>query len=350
MGQTDNRLTLPQLKRQCPLPTLMEHLQLGGHARPNCKSPFRRDDRGSWGIFQTHDGWRFKDHGTGDNGDEITFLANLLNLDERQSFPQLLGVYRAVAQQVDRSQSQLPASLPAKIAEPSAEPMFPPDRTGFGPGTEAQRKQLADLRGFSLEAVNWAVERGVLVVGEWQAHQCYGICDKSGRLVELRRLDGQRFPATVELPQRESHTLENSQPDWPVGLLEAGPAANILLVEGVPDFIAAHELILTGNLKEQWAPVAMRSAAARIAPEVRPYFKGKRVLIFYRNDALSGRAAQAAFNQLQMADNTNVTLFDTHRLADLAAGGLDDLNGYLRLAKAGTHSQLPPLHTLLGNP
>lgn len=350
MGQPNNRLTLEELKQQCPLPTLMEHLNLGDHAKPNCKSPFRRDEQGAWGIFQTNDGWRFKDHLTGDSGDEVTFLANLLNLDDREHFPPLMGVYRAVALRVGQSQSQHPAPRPAMIGEPSAEPMFPPDRTGFGPGTEAQRKQLADLQGFSIEAVNWAAERGVLVFGEWRAHHCYGICDKSARLVEILRLDGQRFPATVELPQRESHTLENSQPDWPVGLLEAESAANILLVEGVPDFIAAHEVILAGNLKEQWAPVAMRSASAQITREVRSYFKGKRVVIFYRNDASSSRAAQAAFNQLQMADNTNVTLFDTQRLAGLADGALVDLNDYLRLTKAGNHPQLPPLHALLSNP
>ena len=143
MGQPNNRVTLEELKQQCPLPTLMEHLNLGDHAKPNCKSPFRRDEQGAWGIFQTNDGWRFKDHLTGDSGDEVTFLANLLNLDDRENFPPLMGVYRAVALRVGQSQSQHPAPRPAMIGEPSAEPMFPPDRTGFGPGTEAQRKQLA---------------------------------------------------------------------------------------------------------------------------------------------------------------------------------------------------------------
>ena len=236
---------LIQLKQQCPLPVLMKHLGLEQYARPSSKSPFRNDDHASWGIFQTAQGWRFKDHGTGEGGDEITFLANHLNLDQRASFPSLLAIYQAVAHKVTATNPQTNPPAASHPAETTALPTTTlPDRTGFGSGTDEQRRQLAELRGFTGEAIAWAVERGVLVFGGWHGNECYGICDQSGRIVELRCLDGSNFPAVGGLQERKSHALRHSQKNWPVGLLEAQPVPNILLVEGVPDFIAAHEVIL----------------------------------------------------------------------------------------------------------
>lgn len=350
-SQSNHQPSLHQLKQQCPLPTLMEHLGLGKYAKPSSKSPFRTDNNASWGIFNTANGWRFKDHGTGDSGDEIAFLANHLRLDQRENFPSLLDVYRAMAQKVvgDRAGKTQPAT--SQRTESTDEPRLLPDRTGFGPGTDEQHQRLAELRGFSIEAVSWAVERGVLVFGEWHGRQCYGVCDQSGRLFELRCLDGVSFPAVGELQERKSHTVKHSQKSWPVGLPEAESAANLLLVEGLPDFIAAHEVIVASQLEDQWAPVAMLSAGVFISPDALPGFNGKQVLICFHNDAdhQGGQAALKWRKQLQAANCDKVRLLDTRKLAELADGGIKDLNDYLRLAKSGTYSQLPPVPTLLSN-
>jgi len=341
--------SLDQLKQQCPLPALMEHLGLGKYAKPSSKSPFRADNNASWGIFESDNGWRFKDHGTGESGDEITFLANHLRLDQRESFPVLLGLYQAAAKKMGTQPVNPQPGTPA--AELSAEPTVLPDKTGFSPGTDEQHRQLAELRGFSVEAVSRAVERGVVVFGEWHQHQCYGVCDSSGRLFEVRRLDGQNFPAVGELQSRKSHTVKHSQKSWPVGLPEAEQAANLLLVEGLPDFIAAHEVIVASQLEAQWAPVAMLSAGVQISADALPRFTGKQVLICFHNDP-EHQGAQAALNwhrQLQAANAAKVSLLDTRKLAGLAEGGIKDLNDYVRLAKAGTYSQLPPVSTILGN-
>lgn len=343
--------TLHQLKQLCPLPALMEHLGLGKHARSSSKSPFRADHNASWGIFESDNGWRFKDHGTGESGDEITFLANHLRLDQRENFPLLLGVYWATAQKVSRSSTPEAPSGPSQPLNGAEEPMFLPDRTGFGPGTEEQRRQLAELRGFSIEAVDWAVERGVLVFGEWHGHHCFGVCDSSGRLFELRRLDGVDFPAVGDLQARKSHTVKHSQKSWPVGLPEAEAAANLLLVEGLPDFIAAHEVIVASQLEDRWAPVAMLSAGVAISKDALAAFHGKQVVICFHNDAEHQglKGALKWRGQLEVAKCAKVSLLDTRKLADLAEGGLKDLNDYLVAVKSGQHPQLPPVSTLLSN-
>lgn len=203
--------------------------------------------------------------------------------------------------------------------------MFLPDQTGFSHGTADQHLQLARMMGVSVEAVNWAVERGVLVFGEWHGLQCYGAFDASGRLLELRRLNGLHFPAFGELQERKSHTLKHSLKNWPVGLPEAGQAACVLLVEGLPDFIAAHELILAGQLVQQWAPVAMLSVGYPISPDALPCFNGKGVLICPHNDPghQGDGAATAWLQQLQTANCAQISLLAPCKLAEVSVGSIN---------------------------
>ena len=331
-SQSNHQPSLHQLKQVCPLPVLMEHLGLGTRAKPSSKSPVRTDNNASWGIFESDNGWRFKDHGTGDTGAEIAFLASHLRLDPHENFLLLLGVYWATAQKEISGRSpdvQSPSSKPRNSAE---EPMFLPDRTDFGPGTCEQHQQLARLMGVSVEAVDWAVERGVVVFGDWHGLQCYGVCDQSGRMFEIRRLNGLNFPAVGELQSRRSHTVKHSQENWPVGLLEAKRAVNVLLVEGLPDFIAAHEVIVANQVQHLWAPVAMPSAGVAISPDALTGFTGKQVLICFHNDA-EHQGGQAALNwrgQLQAANCAQISLLDARTLAELAEGGTKDLNNHSR--------------------
>ena len=63
------------LKGACPMPDLMERIGLGDYAKKSCKSPFREDRNPSFGVFQDGSNWYFKDHATGESGDEINLLA-----------------------------------------------------------------------------------------------------------------------------------------------------------------------------------------------------------------------------------------------------------------------------------
>lgn len=259
-----------------------------------------------------------------------TFLANHLRLDQRENLASLLEVCRAVAQKVTGHGTPKPHPTTAQIMGSAEEPMFLPERTGFGPGTGEQYQQLARLMGVSVEAVDWAAERGVLVFGDWHGLQCYGVCDQSGRLFEIRRLNGLNFPAVGELQARASHTVKHSQANWPVGLPEAGQAACLLLVEGLPDFIAAHELIVADGLEHRWAPVAMLSAGVPISSDALPCFNGKDVLICPHNHP-NHRGGQSALNwhrQLQAAGCAQISLLDARKLTGLAGGEIKDLNDH----------------------
>src|SRR5437867_13100210 len=85
------------LKRVCPMPALLHRMGLGEFAKNNCRSPFRRDKRPSWGIFQREGKWFFKDQATGDSGDELTLLARWKGLDAKRDFQELLRIYAELA-------------------------------------------------------------------------------------------------------------------------------------------------------------------------------------------------------------------------------------------------------------
>ena len=204
-----------------------------------------------------------------------------------------------------------------------------PNRTGFEAGTKAQLAELSELRGIQVEGLRWAQERGVLKFGVWHGHPVFGVTDDSGEILELRRLDGQLFPATDKLSPRKSHAVFGSRKHHPVGIAEAADYPCIALVEGVPDFLAAHAAIIReqGLETARCAPVAMLSASVSIDPAALPGFKGKLVRIFYHQDANNkGReAARRWQQQIVKAGAWCCDLFDFKRVAP----EVKDFNEYL---------------------
>ena len=327
-GKTTQQTGLYRLKRFSPWPALMEHLGFGKHPKPSSKSPLRTDNDASRVIFNSEIGWRFADHGTGESGDGTVFQPNHPEPDQVKNLATLREICRAVAQNLIAHGTPKAHPATAQPIGSAEEPMFLPVQTGFGPGTVEQHRQLARVMDVGIEAVNWAVERGVLVFGEWQGLQCYGGCDASGRLLELRRLNGLNFPAFGELQERPSHTVKHSQKNWPVGLPEAGQAACLLLVNGLADFIAAHEMIVANQLDGRWAPVAMLSAEVQISKDALPCFNGKQVLICFHNDA-EHRGSQEAVNwhrQLQAANCAQISLLDYRKLNEVVVGSIKDMD------------------------
>lgn len=77
---------MDECKQRLPLPALMSKLGYGTeYQKASCRSPFRDEKNPSFGIFQ-HDGnWFFKDHGTDESGDEVTFIEHALGLSNRDA-------------------------------------------------------------------------------------------------------------------------------------------------------------------------------------------------------------------------------------------------------------------------
>lgn len=85
--------TLALAKERLRTPELWQLLNLPGEAAKSCRSPFREDSSPSFSVFD--DGLRWKDHGTGEHGDAVDFLARARNLslkDAIAEFKRLAGV------------------------------------------------------------------------------------------------------------------------------------------------------------------------------------------------------------------------------------------------------------------
>jgi hypothetical protein len=322
---------------------LMQHLGLGRHAVSNCKSPFRTDAHPSWGIFERGGQWFFKDHGTSESGDELDFLAQILRVDRNTNFALLVQLHKAIAE------CQPPDAAPA-VPEPDA-PSAPPDRTGFERGTEEQLARLAALRGLQVVGLRWAGERGILVFGRWQGMGVFAVTDQGGKVLEIRRLDGQPFPAAGGLAERKSHAIKGTQKSWPVGILEAKDSPCIALVEGLPDLLTAHHQVWQeqtsgGHRFICCAPVGMLAASVAIAPEALPQFTGKQVVIYPHADEAGLEAAVRWQKQLSGVA-AEVRVFDMPRINTATHGEVKDLNDLARRKDDSLLREFPALSQLM---
>lgn len=279
------------LKSKCPMPVLLAKLGLGAFAKRSCPSPFRPDETPSWGIFPHKGSWFFKDHAIDDSGDEVTLIARLKGWDEQRDFKRIVDFYGETALRVDVA--------PLAIVPPQPpSPPTPPDLSGYTAGTEEQLISLSLLRSISVEALRLATERGFLIFGRCFNCEVFGLKDSSGALAEVRRLDGQLFPAFDSMPEHKSHTVKSSRKSWPLGLVEAATAPSIALVEGLPDFLAAFDFMLREGKVVSVAPVTMLSASASIEDSAVAYFHDKRVRMFPHYDEAGTKAAGRWTEQL----------------------------------------------------
>lgn len=222
-----------------------------------------------------------------------------------------------------------------------------PDRRGFGPGNLAQLKRLAALRGIGREGLEWAQERGLLIFGHWHGNECFGVTDSSERICELRRLDGNPFPAFGEISERKSHALAGSKKAWPVGILEAKEFPCIALFEGIPDLLSGHFWILWEQASHyrkrdvRCAPVAMLSAMPAISEDALPHFKDKHVRIFPHADGGEGVKGGAKWHkQITGAGAKCCDVFDMTRLK------VKDLNEFLGV-DAEVYKHFPQLFKIM---
>ncbi|NBR88057.1 MAG: hypothetical protein EBS84_21245 [Proteobacteria bacterium] len=310
------------LKVQCPMPVLLAKLGLAAYAKRSCPSPFRTDQTPSWGIFPHQGGWYFKDHATDDSGDELTLVARLKGWDERRDFKRIVEFYEETAKKENPAAPLLAVHPP----QPSPESSNPPDLSGYSAGTDEQLIRLSVLRSISVPALRLATERGFLMFGVRFNSEVFGLKDQSGRLAEVRRLDGQLFPAFGSFPQHKSHTVKGSCKGWPLGLGEAASAPSIVLLEGLPDFLAAFDFMLREGKANTVAPVTMLAASASIEEGALSHFHNKRVRMFPHYDPAGLNAAQKWTEQLTgIAANIDYFQFsDFPAVKDLA-----DLNAAL---------------------
>lgn len=308
-----------KLKARCPLPQLLNQLGLGRHARPSCRSPLRKDQNASWGVFERAGRHFWKDFGTDDGGDEITFIARFKGWDERRDFTRILDFYERVAGSEYQSQPPPPAS------EVQRNPSLP-NCAHLHAGTDDQLSRLSELRGFSVAALEAATQQRFLVFGYHLGFEVFGVKDQSGSLVEVRRLDGMPFPTIGRLSERKSHTVRGSTKSWPLGISESESKPAIALVEGLPDFLACFDFVEREGKRESVAPVAMLSASVSIDENALELLRGKHVRIYPHDDPAGFNAAERWTEQLTgVAASVDFYMFRKFR----GAKDLADLNRLL---------------------
>lgn len=296
-----NHHDIPALKERLLIPEVWQKLGLQGKPAATCRSPFREDKNPSFSISK--DGKRWKDYGTGQNGDVIDFIAMARQITTGEAlkvFLELAGVPVPVKGRSPQSGAPRGTSFKEKVTA-LLPPQEPPQREGLRVplqnGTEADRRLVAETRRITPEAVSLALALRTLTFSIVQGFRCWLLVDAEERVVEARRLDGMPFTTCGSLGRRKAHTLRGSRKDWPLGaavLRRIPQFRTLLLVEGGPDYLAAlhfaHEL-------ERWdvLPVAMlgRGTGARIDPGALELMRGRRVRIYPHNDADGGGVKSA---------------------------------------------------------
>lgn len=309
---------IKQLKQALPLPDLMEAMDFGDYAKKSCSSPFRDDKNPSFEIYQVETGWLFKDHGTGLVGDELQFIATVHGFDRHKDFAKVLDIYRTLAKVAPpkrirplRRTKDQPVNLDPKMfldaeAYEQGRGLLKPSRQIL--------QQMAHERPYGLQGLLWASERGVLKC----KNECYYVCDKTGNVIEARRLDNKPFPAGIK-----SKAEPGSRKSWPVGIVEASKFRNIALVEGIPDFLIAHHIIQTEQPEPNCAPVGMLGSSSLIHEAVLPFFKGKVIRIFGHDDEAGRRAASRWKKQLLGEGCSSVEVYELSPFE-----GVNDLYDY----------------------
>jgi hypothetical protein len=234
---------------------------------------------------------------------------------------------------------------PATCPEPAERR---PNTTSLREGTIDELRRFAVARKIRVEALELAQRTGTARIGFVCGFLSIVLLDQSGRTAEARRLDGKPFPPFMgkdfELGERKAHTIRHSQKNWPVGILPAPDyrdEVNILaLVEGGPDFFAAHHFALLQK-RTDIQPVAVlgRGQAKRgFHPDSLELFCGRRIRIFPHVDDDGGGLDQAIVWARQLeALGCEADLFRLDGLKRADGSPIKDLNDCVEITPSQAH-------------
>ena len=147
-------MNIEEARQRLPLPDLMAKLGLGDHAKSKAKSPFRDEKNASFGIYNTNGRWRWKDHGTGEGGDEIDFLAKLENKSNHDA---MLAYAELTGMPIQNNRPE-PARFKIKTSTPTTS-----DWSKYkAAATDEFLHKLAEQRGVSFNIMKTARDNDIL--------------------------------------------------------------------------------------------------------------------------------------------------------------------------------------------
>ena len=277
-----------ELKKSYLITDAWRDLNLPGQPGKICRSPFpsehrHGDQNPSFSVYA--DGMKYKNFATGESGDVFDLVAKVKGFSNSEAIQWIEERIGKPIIKIKRDGKDKESVL-LRLSEPD------------------ELKQIAAQRGFSIESLEFLEQQGFLRFGKLWEKPIWCLRDKRRKLIEYRRLDGKPWQS-----KRKAHCTGTGK-NWPLGILEAHKHDTIVLVEGAPDFLAAHHFASLENKLGSLGIVAILGAANRLAKEALKYFKDKKVWIYTHVDDAGRKASMEWARQIKQAGATQVLGFD----------------------------------------
>lgn len=310
------------LRARLSLPDLMNRLGYGEYNKRSAKCPFHEDQRASFSVYETREGYRWKCHAGCGGGDEVDFLCHASQLTKGAAFDR----WRKLA-----GTTPTPSIL-RRLGAPLPNPMRLP--SDFHSGSDEELSRVAALRSVSRRSVIEMTARKVLGFGTVCQFPCWIVTDPSHLCAEARRLDGQPFPAFRGLGSRKVHTLQGSSKSWPVGLGidDAASCNRLLILEGSGDLLAGYHFALESFER---LPIAILGASVRrLHPEALRIIRGKSVRLVPHVDSAGFESLGSICTQLDRAGCTSIDWIDMRGWRRADGSPVKDLNDCVGLCSS----------------
>lgn len=288
-------------------------LNTPGEPKSICRSPFREDRSPSFSIHP--DGKLWHDHGTGDGGDVIDFVARAQDIERGPAIKACAEMAGVSGGGEGRRDS--PSSRTSRT-EPVNRPQRQPDekeqaklrgwadiKATFRVPTPAEIDQIAPSRGVSPDPVLWMANDGMLRVGERNGKPVFAIV--AGDFVQIRPMTGKTFwdggPKTLSLSEDIPSFIfsRNSGPTLP-------PGTRVMIAEGPIEFLSMMEAeARADNYRREFFPdsdyhpvhfAVAYNANSRLTPDDIDRLKGRRIRIIPDADKAGEAAGEACKQQL----------------------------------------------------
>ena len=286
----------------------------------NVPCPLHADKRPSFSVFIGSNGIERGKCFTGCfNGDVYDLYARCYRCDRKTAFKELnhkLGIATATFQ-LDRPLHERFQPAPKSTQrDERLRPSIPLDQ-----GDDRMVVDLSTLRRIHEGGVRLALERGLLGFGDYMGRPAWVMKDRSGLLMQARRLDGRTW-----FRDTKAITLKGSDANHLLGVQEAAEADLLFVCEGGPDMLAAHALMYEMAMLKAADPASI-AVTGLMGASMRPRratlagLKAKRVIIWAHADE-AGRDGAKEWKRCFWSKDRTVDII----AADEILAGLKDLN------------------------
>ena len=284
-------------------------------------SPVRNDGR--YPAFEIReDGQVGIDHATGKGFNAITIIESLEKLSRREATTRLIYYAENCDTIHEAGCKTLPDTAPAAVAElvsfswPFLEIGSGDDYTTFA--------QLRGLDPMTLITAT-ALELFQFFTDHKSGQRLCTLTDSARYVRQDRSVTGEDVALSMG---GAAKTRTIGKAAWPVGAADIGSKPVVLLTEGMPDLLAAIQVISVEGRDDDTAAVAVLGAGQRIHAQALPLFAGKRVRVFPDNDPAGLKAGDIWQRQLEGVGAV-VDLFSLEQQERSGLKPIKDLNDFV---------------------